>query len=177
LEVFAPRQFAILPAPILLAVLAFCLTCALVWLNVVQALAPAQVAVLVNKRDPNSVSLGEYYLQRRGLAPKQLFAVELPPGPVLDPAVFARVYRDVTSSLPAQTQALALAWTYPYRVGCMSVTTAFTAGYDPAFCATAASERARARTSILQRACHLMTTVGAQLCHWPAPRLRRRGHS
>lgn len=136
LEVFAPRQFAIWPAPILLAVLGFCLICALAWSNVVQALAPAQVAVLVNKRDPNSVRLGEYYLQRRGLAPKQLFAVEFPPGPVLDPAVFARVYRDVTSSLPAQTQALALAWTYPYRVGCMSVTTAFAAGYDPAFCAT-----------------------------------------
>jgi hypothetical protein len=58
LEVFAPRQFAILPAPILLAVLAFCLTCALVWLNVVQALAPAQVAVLVNKRDPEQRESG-----------------------------------------------------------------------------------------------------------------------
>ncbi|MCP4042697.1 MAG: TIGR03790 family protein, partial [Gammaproteobacteria bacterium] len=32
-------------------------------------------------------------------------------------------------------QAFVLTWTSPYRVGCMSITTAFAAGFDPAFCA------------------------------------------
>lgn len=32
-------------------------------------------------------------------------------------------------------QALALSWTYPFRVGCMSVTSAFAFGYAPRYCA------------------------------------------
>jgi len=48
---------------------------------------------------------------------------------------FKRVYQQVIEQTPASAQAYALTWTVPYRVGCMSITTAFAAGYDPAFCA------------------------------------------
>jgi uncharacterized protein (TIGR03790 family) len=37
--------------------------------------------------------------------------------------------------LPAAVQALALAWTTPFRVDCLSITSAFAFGFDPAYCA------------------------------------------
>ena len=37
--------------------------------------------------------------------------------------------------MPVTVQALAITWTYPYRVGCMSLTTAFALGYGTRHCA------------------------------------------
>ena len=36
--------------------------------------------------------------------------------------------------LPSRVQSLVLVWTRPYAVECMSITTAFAAGYQPGFC-------------------------------------------
>ena len=36
----------------------------------------------------------------------------------------------VQANIPAHVQAFALAWTRPYRVGCISITSAFATGYD-----------------------------------------------
>jgi uncharacterized protein (TIGR03790 family) len=49
---------------------------------------------------------------------------------------FERVMASVNARVSPSVQAYALAWTVPYRVDCMSITTAFAAGYDPAFCAS-----------------------------------------
>jgi uncharacterized protein (TIGR03790 family) len=40
----------------------------------------------------------------------------------------------VLEELPTTVQALLLVWSKPYAVGCMSITTAFAAGYRAAFC-------------------------------------------
>ena len=47
---------------------------------------------------------------------------------------FEKIKAAVDHATPARVQAYALAWTQPYRVDCMSITTAFAAGFDPAFC-------------------------------------------
>lgn len=57
------------------------------------------------------------------------------PRETLAPAVFEQAKTALEARLPPQVQALALSWTYPYRVGCMSVTTAFAMGYARRFCA------------------------------------------
>ena len=52
----------------------------------------------------------------------------------LTPEQFAGIAQQVSGALPGSVQALAIAWTAPYRIGCMSVTSAFALGYDRRFC-------------------------------------------
>ena len=101
-----------------------------------QSLGPAQLGVIINDLDPSSRRIGAYYAQRRGIPAANLIHVRFAPGsPVMDPAEFEAVYAGVRAATPQAVQAYALTWTEPYRVGCMSVTTAFAAGYDEASCA------------------------------------------
>jgi uncharacterized protein (TIGR03790 family) len=100
------------------------------------ALDATQVAIIVNTRDPLSVAIGDYYAERRGVIFQNIVRVDLIPGQ-------ATLTRDEFKSLKAQVdaqtrpnvQAYAIAWTTPYRVDCMSITSAFAFGFDPAFCA------------------------------------------
>ncbi len=94
------------------------------------------LALVINEADPASVETGEYYAARRGMAPERVVRVSFPPGqPVMGLDDFERVQRVLRDKLPPQVQAYALAWTQPYRVGCMSVTSAFAFGHDTAYCA------------------------------------------
>ena len=45
------------------------------------------------------------------------------------------IKNEIDRQTPVAVQAYALTWTVPYRVGCMSITTAFAAGFDADFCA------------------------------------------
>jgi uncharacterized protein (TIGR03790 family) len=97
---------------------------------------PATLAVIVNDADPLSRRIGAYYAQQRHIPDKNLIHVDFTPGrPVMPRGEFDRVMAVVNARVPPPVQAFALAWTLPYRVGCMSITTAFAAGYDEAFCA------------------------------------------
>jgi uncharacterized protein (TIGR03790 family) len=48
---------------------------------------------------------------------------------------FARVKAVVDALTPSNVQAYVLSWAAPYRVGCMSITSAFAFGYDTSYCA------------------------------------------
>lgn len=98
-------------------------------------LRAADIAVIVNDADPSSVELGRYYAQQRGLAAQQIVHVRFTPGtPAMSAAEFARVQAELVDKVPGQVQAYALAWTAPYRVECMSITSAFALGFDAAYC-------------------------------------------
>ena len=100
------------------------------------ALEPAQLGVVVNTADPYSVEIGDYYVRRRGIPRGNVVFVTLPVGrDEIDRAAFEAARARVQAALPAEVQALALAWTTPFRVVCLSVTTAFAFGFDDAFCA------------------------------------------
>ncbi len=95
------------------------------------------LAVVINEADPASVETGEYYASRRGIAPEHVIRVSFPPGQaVMALADFERVQRVLRDTVPLQVQAYALAWTLPYRVDCMSVTSAFAFGHNLAYCAS-----------------------------------------
>ena len=97
----------------------------------------ATLAVIVNDADPLSRRIGAYYAQQRHIPEKNLVHVSFVTGrPVMTRSEFERIMADVNARVPPSIQAYALAWTLPYRVGCMSITTAFAAGYDKAFCAS-----------------------------------------
>ncbi len=99
-------------------------------------LRAVDIAVVVNDADPASVELGNYYAQQRGLSAQQIVHVRFTPGmPSMSAAEFEQVQAELKGKVPAQVQAYALAWTAPYRVECMSITSAFAFGFDAAYCA------------------------------------------
>lgn len=100
-------------------------------------LRAVDIAVIVNDADPSSVEIARYYAARRGIAADRVIHVRFPPGrPVMALADFERVHAVVTASAGGDVQALALTWTLPFRVECMSVTAAFALGFDAAsYCA------------------------------------------
>ena len=109
--------------------LAACVSCP------VAAIGPAQLGVLVNLADPQSVAVAQMYLARRGIPSANRVELNFGSGAaVLSPDAFAALKRRIDDLTPAGVQAYAITWTRPYRVGCMSITTAVAAGLDPAFC-------------------------------------------
>jgi len=94
------------------------------------------LAVVINTADPLSVAAGEYYAMQRRIPATQVIRVAMPVGSSeISAEDFARVKAEVDALTPSHVQAYALTWAAPYRVGCMSITTAFAFGFDPSFCA------------------------------------------
>ena len=99
-------------------------------------LRAADLALVINDGDPASVETGSYYAERRRIPPERVIHVRFPAGqPVMSLADFERVKGVVEARAAPDVQALALAWTLPFRVECMSVTAAFALGFDRASCA------------------------------------------
>lgn len=95
-----------------------------------------ELALVVNERDPLSEKIAAYYQQRRGIPEDNIIRVAFTPGKrVLSRTEFERVKRQVDAASGPHIQAYALAWTAPFRVDCMSITSAFALGFDPAWCA------------------------------------------
>jgi uncharacterized protein (TIGR03790 family) len=102
----------------------------------VTTFGPEQLGVIVNDADPSSRHIAKYYVNRRGIPAGNLIHVKFTPGDkVMRPEDFQTIKREVDINTPASVQAYAITWTEPYRVGCMSITTAFAAGFDADFCA------------------------------------------
>jgi len=95
----------------------------------------SELAVIVNDSDPLSTRIGRYYQKNRHIPAQNMLHVNFE----LDRAamgikLFERIRADVIAQTPEGVQAYALTWAEPYRVGCMSITSAFTFGFDKAYC-------------------------------------------
>jgi len=94
-----------------------------------------ELAIIVNDNDPSSIRIGNYYRQARNIPARNLVHVRFTPGrPALGKVEFQRIKNRVDEQTPAGIQAYAITWAAPYRVGCMSITSAFTFGYDTRYC-------------------------------------------
>jgi len=94
------------------------------------------LAVIINVADPLSAAAGDYYAKQRRIPPTQVIRVTLPVGSSeLSVDEFAIIKAEVDSLTPSNVQAYVLSWAAPYRVGCMSITSAFAFGYDNSYCA------------------------------------------
>jgi uncharacterized protein (TIGR03790 family) len=101
-----------------------------------QALDRTQLAVIVNTRDPLSVEIGEYYAQQRRIPFQNMIKVSFTPiEATLTRARFELLKAQVDQQAMPYIQAYAITWTMPYRVECMSITSAFAFGFDPSYCA------------------------------------------
>lgn len=94
-------------------------------------IAAAQVAVLVNGRDPLSVAVGNDYVERRHIPTANLITLDFERSAVMTAASFRTARALLVQKLPEGIEALVLAWTQPYRVECMSAVAAFAIDYQP----------------------------------------------
>ena len=98
--------------------------------------ASQQLAIVVNADDPQSKRIADYYQIKRGIPDENVIRVNLPADKKsIGRKKFEQVYQQVKNSTPSHIQFYALAWSQPYKVGCMSITSAFAFGYDEAYCA------------------------------------------
>ena len=138
-----PAQIRFSLASLAAAAAAWTLSCAAAWSATPPVAEPSatpagitanDLGLVINESDPLSVQIGEYYQQRRSIPAENVVRVRLNVVPAMSRLEFARVSKDVQLKLPSRVQVLALAWTQPYRVDCMSITSAFATGFDERQC-------------------------------------------
>ena len=101
------------------------------------ALDHNQLAVIINTRDPLSVKIGEYYAEQRSIFFQNVIKISFTPiEESLTRSRFELIKAQVEKQTMPQVQAYALTWAMPYRVECMSITAAFTFGFDRSYCAS-----------------------------------------
>jgi uncharacterized protein (TIGR03790 family) len=99
-------------------------------------LQPAQLAIVINDAEPNSVKIGEYYRKKRGIPAANVVHVRIPGQPhELSAERFLVLKDEIDARLPPAVQAVLMVWTAPYKVECNGITGAYTLGFDRAQCA------------------------------------------
>ena len=104
--------------------------------NAVAKISAVQVAIVINMNDADSRLVAGYYQKKRGIPEANLIKVRLPAGKnSISEKEFKKVYQQIKKQTPDDVQYYALAWSKPYRVACMSITSAVAFGFDKSFCA------------------------------------------
>ena len=92
------------------------------------------MAVIVNSRDPLSVDIADYYQKSRNIPEENIIRISFDPTKhILSQQEFVKLKHEVDSRTPENVQFYTLTWANTYRVECMSVTAAFTFGFDTAY--------------------------------------------
>jgi uncharacterized protein (TIGR03790 family) len=107
------------------------------WVSVPRVLGrvkAAQFGLVINRADPYSVEVGQHYARTRQLAPEQVLQVDLPLQSHLSAAELEALRRRIDGHFGPGIQALVLAWSRPYAVSCMSITSALAFGVDEDLC-------------------------------------------
>lgn len=99
-----------------------------------QALTPDRLGVVYNEANSASVRIAAYYAARRHIPAVNLVGLFLPDEATISRTELSRFRGELLDKMPSTVQSLLLVWSRPYAVECMSITTAFAAGYRPDFC-------------------------------------------
>lgn len=109
-------------------------------------LSADNVLVLYKESDRQSKKIADYYSEKRHVPSSQVVAVDITGDPKkISQAKFSEVRHQIANHLTKNIKVILLAWHAPYRVDCMSITSAFTLGFDEKYC----SEK-----SIFFQSCH-----------------------
>jgi uncharacterized protein (TIGR03790 family) len=101
------------------------------------------LAIVVNEADPLSVQIGDYYQRQRSIPEANLIKISFPPQQAdLTLEKFKLLKAIVDQKTPSSVEGYVLTWAVPYKVKCMSITSAFAFGFNPAFCAEGCAETA-----------------------------------
>jgi uncharacterized protein (TIGR03790 family) len=99
-----------------------------------EGLGPDVLGVIFNRDDPLSTRIAQYYAARRHIPAQNLVGLAVPDRASISRDELGVLRAEMLRELPTSVQSLLLVWSRPYAVECMSVTTAWAAGYLPAFC-------------------------------------------
>jgi uncharacterized protein (TIGR03790 family) len=103
----------------------------------VAGISAQQLAIVINTEDADSQLIADYYQKKRGIPASNIIKISLPAGKnSIGENRFAEVYQQVLKQTPDSVQYYALAWSKPFRVACMSMTSAFAMGFDRSYCAS-----------------------------------------
>ncbi|MYN47394.1 TIGR03790 family protein [Pseudoduganella sp. FT93W] len=101
-----------------------------------KGISAAQLALVINDEEANSVELGEYYRKAHGIPAANIVHVQIANRPrKLAAEEFEALKTKIDAKLGADVQAVLMLWTAPYAVECNSITAAYTLGLDSALCA------------------------------------------
>ena len=104
--------------------------------QVAAKITPLQVAIVINTEDEDSRLIADYYRNRRNIPKANLIEISLPENKSgISEKEFNGIFQQVKQQTPESVQYYALAWSRPFKVDCMSITSAFTFGFDRAYCA------------------------------------------
>ena len=107
-------------------------------------LSAKDLAVIVNELDPLSIQIADYYQRQRNIPAENMIRIAFKPEQaVMHPGEFAVLQKTVDAKTPGHVQAYLLTWAEPYRVGCMSISSAFALGFDNKYCAKGCKPTAR----------------------------------
>ena len=94
------------------------------------------LAVLVNINDPESVEIAEHYKQVRLIPDKNIIYLSFARNvDGLTVSEFENIQTELKEKVSDDIQVYALAWRKPWRVSCMSITSAFSLGFSKDYCA------------------------------------------
>jgi uncharacterized protein (TIGR03790 family) len=98
-------------------------------------LSGQNVLVLYKQHNALSKQIAKYYAQQRHVPSSQLVPVDIWKSPKqINQQKFETIYDQLTPHLTADIKVILLTWHAPYRVGCMSITSAFALGFDKQYC-------------------------------------------
>lgn len=106
------------------------------WVDDIKAeITASTLAVIVNTADPLSVKIAKYYRDVRKIPQENIIEIELDKRKKnISPKVFVKIKHQVDMVVSDKIQGFVLTWAEPYKVGCMSITSAFAFGFDRSFC-------------------------------------------
>jgi uncharacterized protein (TIGR03790 family) len=104
-------------------------------LDIPNKLNGSHVLVLYKQDDSQSKQIAQYYAEQRHVPNSQLAAIDLPfKSKQLTSEQFSAIIQQLAPKLTDNIKVILLTWHTPYRVGCMSITSAFALGYDDKYC-------------------------------------------
>jgi len=93
--------------------------------------------IQVNVNDPESLKIAKYYQQARLIPESNIIYLSFRNNVnSLTEAEFLQIESQLKMKVTSNIQAYALAWRKPWRVDCMSITSAFSLGFSKEYCAT-----------------------------------------
>jgi len=100
-----------------------------------QQLTAENVLVLYKQGDDHSKQIADYYAEKRKIPPSNLAAVAITGSPkTLRRKEFKRILTALSDKLTDDIKVVVMTWHAPFRVACMSITSAFSLGFDEKYC-------------------------------------------
>lgn len=97
-------------------------------------LSGEHVLILFQHNNALSEQIARYYSKQRHIPQRQIRGITLPNKPKLTPEQFDTILSQLEPALQSHIKLIVLTFHQPYRVACMSITSAFAFGYDPKYC-------------------------------------------